>query len=53
LNGKKLAMIDDYTMPSITPDQEEFSSSIEIPPLTFGYWVFPDAYAKACIHKSI
>ena len=49
LNGKKLLMINDNTMPSVTPVQQQFTSSLNIPPLTFGYWVFPNANAKACI----
>ena len=48
LNGKTLQLIDDHTLPQLVPVQQSASRGIMFPPLSLGFFVFPDASAAAC-----
>ncbi|EDO42786.1 predicted protein [Nematostella vectensis] len=48
LNGEVLEMIDDVTFPNLKPLSIP-TGEITLPPLTFGFWVVPDAKAAACM----
>jgi len=49
LNGKqRLMMRSDTELPTFTPDRPEPGSKISIPPLAFGFFVFPDVNVKIC-----
>ncbi len=48
LNGKLLKLADD-TIPPLEPLQQEASSVLTLPPLSFGFYVFKDVQASACI----
>ena len=48
LNGVKLAMPNNSTLPDITPDVRPASKSIEFPGLHYGFIVFPLANVKPC-----
>ncbi len=47
LNGKILRLVGDQ-IPQLEPLQEEASSSLSLPPLSFGFYVFKDVLASAC-----
>ena len=49
LNGKTLQLVDDHTLPELVPVQQSASQGIKLPALTFGFFVFPDAKAAACM----
>ena len=49
LNGKTLEMVDDHTLPQLVPVQQSASQGIKLPALTFGFFVFPEANATACL----
>ncbi len=48
LNGKRLALVDDHTLPTLTPVSQAASKGIVLPPLTFGFIVLPNISATAC-----
>ncbi|KAI0234960.1 hypothetical protein LSAT2_014658 [Lamellibrachia satsuma] len=49
LNGRKLEMIDDRTLPPLAPKQLTPDEVPTLPPLTFAFFVIPDAKASACL----
>ena len=48
VNGKRLALIDDHTLPTLSPVSQPAEKGIVLPPLTFGFFVLPDVNAPAC-----
>ena len=52
LNGKVLEVSGGINLPDLTPKHQDASSMLELPALSFGYYVFKDAKAKACINSS-
>ncbi|CAH1277038.1 HPSE [Branchiostoma lanceolatum] len=49
LNGRKLVMVDDRTLPELGPQKLPSNTTLLMPPLTFGFFVIPDAQATACM----
>ncbi|XP_078668077.1 heparanase-like isoform X1 [Branchiostoma floridae x Branchiostoma belcheri] len=49
LNGRKLVMVDDRTLPTLSPQKLPSNTTLLMPPLTFGFFVIPDAQAAACM----
>ncbi len=49
LNGKQLDLVDDHTLPDLTPISQQVSQGVKLPPTTLGFWVFPKANARACL----
>lgn len=47
LNGKVLKLVDDRTLPDLMPKIVPGYDLI-LPPLTFGFYVIPEASASAC-----
>jgi len=49
LNGKQLLMmISDTQLPTFKPVRLEPGSKVTLSPLTFGFFVFPEAGVKIC-----
>ena len=48
LNGKRLRLVNDYTLPDLVPIAHRSGQGITLPPLTFGFFVLPEVNAKAC-----
>ena len=48
VNGKRLALIDDHTLPTLSPVSQPAEKGIVLPPLTFGFFVLPDVNAPVC-----
>jgi heparanase 1 len=51
LNGELLAMVDETTLPSLEPATVSMSETLLLPPLSYGFLVFPDAQATACMQE--
>ena len=49
LNGLRLHMIDDRTLPVLAPKQLTADQAPTLPPRTFGFFVIPNAKASACL----
>ena len=49
LNGKKMEMVDDSTLPNLTPTTLAGGSNIALPPLSYGFFVISSADADACV----
>ena len=49
LNGNVLSLVNDYTLPQLLPRTQAAKDSIRIPAYSFGFFVFPDAKAPACL----
>jgi hypothetical protein len=49
LNGELLELVDNLSIPELTPAQQEPSEYIHLPTLSFGFYVFKDAQADGCI----
>ena len=50
LNGDLLKLTADaVSVPDRTPKQQEASDTLTLPALSFGYFVFEDVKAKACL----
>lgn len=49
LNGKLLELVDNFTIPDLVPVEQEASKEIKLPTLSFGFCVFKDTKAKACM----
>lgn len=49
LNGQALAMVNSVTLPELPPKEEPPADIISLPALSFGFMVFKDAAASACI----
>ena len=52
LNGKVLELSGDVNLPDLTPMRQDASSMLELSAVSFGYYVFKDAKAKACMNSS-
>jgi heparanase len=50
LNGERLVMPSENTMPDLKPVILPAGSPLKLPPLTLGYFVFPDAGIELCSH---
>ena len=48
LNGKVLKLVDDRTLPDLAPKSVPGDEPLNLPPLTFGFYVIPKASASAC-----
>ena len=48
LNGKLLKLVDDHTLPDLEPKTVPGHEPLILPPLTFGFYVIPEASASAC-----
>ena len=48
LNGKVLKLVDDHTFPELEPKSIPGYEPLILPPLTFGFYVIPEASANAC-----
>ena len=48
-SGEPLKMIDEKTLPKLRPNILHPGSSIVLPSMRYGFWVIPDAGAKACM----
>ena len=48
LNGKVLKLVDDRTLPDLMPKSVPGYDPLILPPLTFGFYVIPEASASAC-----
>ena len=48
LNGKVLKLVDDRTLPDLVPKSVPGYDPLILPPLTFGFYVIPEASASAC-----
>jgi len=49
LNGKqRLKMPSDTELPTFKPDRLDPGSKVTLSPLTFGFFVFPEAAVKIC-----
>ncbi|PFX26400.1 heparanase-like isoform X2 [Stylophora pistillata] len=48
LNGKVLNLVDDRTLPDLVPKSVPGDEPLDLPPLTFGFYVIPEASASAC-----
>lgn len=51
LNGKLLKLLEDYRLPDF--NAVEVNQPFSVPPLTYGFFVIPNAKAKACLTDSI
>ena len=49
LNGKQLDLVDEHTLPDLTPISQNVSQGVNLPPTTLGFWVFPKANVRACL----
>ncbi|XP_071947038.1 heparanase-like [Antedon mediterranea] len=49
LNGKKLKMIDERTLPALLPKTLSPTDGILLPPLSFGFYVMKGAKASVCL----
>ena len=49
LNGKLLELVNNSTLPDLSPMQEAASQDIQLPKLSFGFYVFKDGKAKGCM----
>ena len=50
LNGIKLTLVDNLNLPAMPPMEEPPKPSLNLPPMSFGFLVFKNANAEACIH---
>ncbi|XP_033119421.1 heparanase-like isoform X2 [Anneissia japonica] len=49
LNGVKLEMVDERTLPNLPPKKLDRKQDILLPPLSFGFYVMKGANASACL----
>ena len=49
LNGQLLQLVDNTELPDLKPEEQAASSSITLPPISFGFYVFKDTKAPACM----
>lgn len=47
-----LKLSDGVRVPELTPMHEDAERELKLPPLSYGYYVFMDARAKACMGTS-
>ena len=50
LNGEKLQMVNDTTLPTIEPRIKKPNSDLFLPAKSLSFYVLPDLKASACIH---
>ena len=53
LNGKRLAVVNNTTLPDLPPKEETASKTLSLPPMSFGFVVFKDSNAMACEKNSV
>ena len=49
LNGQLLQLVDNTEVPDLKPTEQPASSTITLPPISFGFYVFKDTKAPACM----
>ena len=49
LNGVLLELVDDMELPDLNPVEQPASSRINLPSQSFGFYVFKDSEAQACM----
>ena len=49
LNGHLLQLVDNTSLPELEPVEQEASSTVSLPALSFGFQVFKEANVKAYI----
>ena len=49
LNGKVLALVNNLTLPDLLPVTQSSGENINLPALSFGFYVFKNVKAKACL----
>ena len=49
LNGQLLQLVDNTELPDLKPEEQAASSTITLPPISFGFYVFKDTKAPACM----
>jgi len=49
LNGHLLQLVDNTSLPELEPEEQVASNTLFLPALSFGFQVFKEANAKACI----
>ena len=49
LNGKLLELVNNLDIPNLNPANMEAGKEIELPTLSFGFYVFKDVKANGCI----
>ena len=49
LNGHLLQLVDNTALPELEPVEQEASDTISLPALSFGFQVFKEANALACM----
>ena len=49
LNDVLLQLTKDQELPSLSPAKQSASGYVELPPLTYGFYVFTHAKAPACM----
>ena len=52
LNGNLLELVNNLDIPDLNPTEKEAGKGKELPTLSFGFYVFKDANANACIKSS-
>ena len=53
LNGKLLELVNNLDIPDLNPTEKEAGKEIELPTLSFGFYVFKDTKAKGCIKSNL
>ena len=49
LNGEALRLVNDETLPELKPTVVPGQEPLILPPLTYAFYVVPDAKASACL----
>lgn len=49
LNGQLLKLVDNTELPELKPLEQPASSTITLPPISFGIYVFKESKAPACL----
>jgi len=49
LNGHLLQLVDNTSLPELEPEEQVASNTLFLPALSFGFQVFKEANAKACM----
>jgi len=49
LNGHLLQLVDNTSLPELEPVEQEASSTVSLPALSFGFQVFKETNAQACM----
>ena len=51
LNGKRLLMLDDTSMPQFIPVRMKAGSKVNLPPYSYAFLVFPNIRSIVCAHR--